>query len=47
MENVILQTHGISVKYGNFLALDVVTFVLKISIYTVLLVRTVQVIVLK
>lgn len=22
MENIILQTHGISVKYGKFLALD-------------------------
>ena len=29
MENIILQTHGISVKYGNFLALDDVSISLK------------------
>lgn len=29
MENIILQTHGISVKYGNFLALDDVSICLK------------------
>ena len=29
MENIILQTHGISVKYGNFLALDNVSISLK------------------
>ncbi len=29
MENIILQTHGISVKYGNFLALDDVSIRLK------------------
>ena len=29
MENIILQTHGISVKYGNFLALDDVSIILK------------------
>lgn len=29
MENTILQTHGISVKYGNFLALDNVSISLK------------------
>ncbi len=43
MENIILQTHGISVKYGNFLALDDVSISLKISIYTALSVRTAQV----
>ena len=37
MENIILQTQGISVKYGNFLALD------EISISTALSVRTVRV----
>lgn len=42
MENIILQTHGISVKYGNFLALDDVALVSKISIYTALSVRTAQ-----
>ena len=31
MENIILQTHGISVKYGNFLALDDVSISLKES----------------
>ncbi|MCI8853431.1 MAG: ATP-binding cassette domain-containing protein, partial [Lachnospiraceae bacterium] len=29
MENMILQTHGISVKYGDFLALDDVSISLK------------------
>ena len=29
MENIILQTHGISVKYGNFLALNDVSIHLK------------------
>ncbi len=29
MENIILQTHGISVKYGDFLALDDVSIILK------------------
>ena len=29
MEDIILQTHGISVKYGNFLALDDVNISLK------------------
>ena len=29
MENIILQTHGLSVKYGNFLALDDVSISLK------------------
>lgn len=29
MENIILQTHGISVKYGNFLALDDINISLK------------------
>ena len=31
MENIILQTHGLSVKYGNFLALDDVSISLKES----------------
>lgn len=42
MENIILQTHGISVKYGNFLALDDVSISLKISISTDLSVRMAQ-----
>ena len=29
MENIVLQTHGISVKYGNFLALDDISICLK------------------
>ena len=29
MENIILQTHGISVKYGDFLVLDDVSISLK------------------